>query len=73
MFKQILFYIVLAVAAVGLILNINHFLFSFVSMLINLAIIVGIIYLIYYFFFLTEDQRKYKRALRKHKRQNRRR
>lgn len=69
--KQAIFYIVIAIALVGLILNLDAFLFSFVRMAISLAIFAGIIYLIYYFFFLTEDQRKYKKALRKYKRQKR--
>ncbi|MDV3051448.1 SA1362 family protein [Staphylococcus ureilyticus] len=65
--KQAIFYIVIAIALVGLILNLDAFLFSFVRMAISLAIFAGIIYLIYYFFFLTEDQRKYKRAQRKYR------
>lgn len=68
--KQAIFYIVIAIALVGLILNLDAFLFSFVRMAISLAIFAGIIYLIYYFFFLTPDQRKYKRAVRKSKRHN---
>lgn len=69
--KQVLFYIVIAIAAFGLIMNIDDFVFSFVKMLISLAILLAIIYAIYYFFFLTEDQRKYKRAVRKSKKQHR--
>ncbi|AYX89927.1 SA1362 family protein [Staphylococcus cohnii] len=68
--KQAIFYIVIAIALVGLILNLDAFLFSFVKMAISLAIFAGIIYLIYYFFFLTEDQRKYKRAQRKYRKRN---
>ena len=64
------FYIVLAIAAFGLIMNLDEFLFSIVKTLISFAVIALIIYLIYYFFFLTEDQRKYKRAARKYKRRN---
>ncbi|PTI66616.1 SA1362 family protein [Staphylococcus succinus] len=71
--KQVLFYIVIAIAIVGLVLNLDAFLFSFVSMAISFAIFAGIIYLIYYFFFLTEDQRKYKRAQRKYRNQNKKR
>ncbi|MBU0437718.1 hypothetical protein CD110_01780 [Staphylococcus casei] len=71
--KQVLFYIVIAIAIVGLVLNLDAFLFSFVSMAISFAIFAGIIYLIYYFFFLTEDQRKYKRAQRKYRKQNKKR
>jgi len=68
--KQAIFYIVIAIALVGLILNLDAFLFSFVRMAISLAIFAGIIYLIYYFFFLTEDQRKYKRAQRKYRKRH---
>ena len=68
--KQAIFYIVIAIAVVGLILNLDAFLFSFVRMAISLAIFAGIIYLIYYFFFLTEDQRKYKRAQRKYRKRH---
>ena len=70
MMKQILFYFVIAVALFGLIMNLDMFIFSFVQMVISLAILGGIIYLIYYFFFLTEDQRKYKRAQRKYRKRH---
>ncbi|MGO2109237.1 MAG: SA1362 family protein, partial [Staphylococcus equorum] len=66
--KRAIFYIIIAIAAIGLILNLDAFIFSFVSMAISFAVFAGIIYAIYYFFFLTEDQRKYKRAQRKYKR-----
>lgn len=65
--KNIWFYIVLAIAVFGLMMNLDVFLFSIVRMLISFAILVLIIYLIYYFFFLTEEQRKYKRARRKYR------
>ena len=66
-----IFYIILAIAAFGLIMNLDEFLFSIIKTLISFAVVALIIYLIYYFFFLTEDQRKYKRAARKYKRKNR--
>ncbi|MGJ5700871.1 SA1362 family protein [Staphylococcus equorum] len=69
--KRAIFYIIIAIAAIGLMLNLDAFIFSFVSMAISFAVFAGIIYAIYYFFFLTEDQRKYKRAQRKYKRRNR--
>ncbi|MEK4561780.1 SA1362 family protein [Staphylococcus sp. FSL K6-3157] len=69
--KRAIFYIIIAIAAIGLILNLDAFIFSFVSMAISFAVFAGIIYAIYYFFFLTEDQRKYKCAQRKYKRRNR--
>ncbi|QQT11471.1 SA1362 family protein [Staphylococcus pasteuri] len=68
--KNIMFYIVIAITAFGLIMNLDVFLFSIVKMLISFAVLVLIIYLIYYFFFLTEDQRKYKRAARKYRKRN---
>ncbi|WP_436859916.1 SA1362 family protein [Staphylococcus caeli] len=71
--KQVLFYFVILIAIIGLVLNLDAFIFSFVRMAISFAIFAGIIYAIYYFFFLTEDQRKYKRAQRKYKKQNRKR
>ncbi|MCI2803461.1 SA1362 family protein [Staphylococcus pettenkoferi] len=68
--RNVLFYIVIIIAAFGLIMNFDVFFYSIIRSLITLAIIGVIIYLIYYFFFLTEDQRKYKRAQRKYKRRN---
>lgn len=68
--KQAIFYIVIAIAIIGLVLNIDAFIFSFVKMLISIAIFAGIAYLVYYFFFLTEDQRKYKKAQRKYRKRN---
>ncbi|CAM3072475.1 SA1362 family protein [Staphylococcus argensis] len=70
--RNVLFYIVIIIAAFGLIMNFDVFFYSIIRSLITLAIIGVIIYLIYYFFFLTEDQRKYKRAQRKYKRRNKR-
>jgi hypothetical protein len=71
--KRVLFYIVIAIAAFGLFMNLDDFVFDFVKMLVSFAIIAAIIYGIYYFFFLTEDQRKYKKAVRKAKKQHRKR
>ncbi|MCY1568349.1 SA1362 family protein [Staphylococcus pettenkoferi] len=68
--RNVLFYIVIIIAAFGLIMNFDVFFYSIIRSLITLAIIGVIIYLIYYFFFLTEDQRKYKRAQRKYKRRS---
>ena len=67
--KNILFYLVILIAAIGLILNLNVFMMSFAKTIFTFLIIALIIYLIYYFFFLTEDQRKYRRAARKYKRE----
>lgn len=67
--RKFIFYLILAIAAFGLMMNLDEFLFSIMKAIISFAIIALIIYIIYYFFFLTEDQRKYKKALRKYKRQ----
>lgn len=67
--RKFIFYLILAIAAFGLMMNLDEFLFSIMKAIISFAIIALIIYSIYYFFFLTEDQRKYKKALRKYKRQ----
>jgi len=69
--KNFIFYLVLAIAAIGLILNFNVFVVSFAKTIFGLIIIIIIIYLIYYFFFLTEDQRKYRRAVRKYRKRHR--
>lgn len=66
--RNIIFYLVLIIAAIGLVMNLDAFIFSIVRMLVSFAVIAGIIYLIYYFFILTEDQRKYRKAMRKYKR-----
>lgn len=69
--RKFIFYLILAIAAFGLMMNLDEFLFSIMKAIISFAIIALIIYSIDYFFFLTEDQRKYKKALRKYKRQKR--
>lgn len=70
--RNIIFYLVLIIAAIGLVMNLDVYIFSIVRMLISFAAIAGIIYLIYYFFILTEDQCKYRKAMRKYKRNQRR-
>ncbi|WP_267253529.1 SA1362 family protein [Staphylococcus aureus] len=70
--RNIIFYLVLIIAAIGLVMNLDAFIFSIVRMLVSFAVIAGIIYLIYYFFILTEDKRKYRKAMRKYKRNQRR-
>ena len=59
--RKFIFYLILAIAAFGLMMNLDEFLFSIMKAIISFAIIALIIYIIYYFFFLTEDQRKYKK------------
>ncbi|PNZ60880.1 hypothetical protein CD149_06340 [Staphylococcus condimenti] len=71
MIKKGLFYSILLVALIGLIINLDAILFSLVRMVISLAILAGIAYLVYFFFFLTEDQRKYKKARWRYKWRNR--
>ena len=56
--RKFIFYLILAIAAFGLMMNLDEFLFSIMKAIISFAI-------------LTEDQRKYKKALRKYKRQKR--
>ena len=68
--KRALIIIVLAVAAIGLLMNLDVVLGMIVNSLIFLIVLAGIIYAIYYFFILTEDQRKYRKALRKAKRRH---
>lgn len=68
MMKRAIIIIVLAVAAIGLLMNLDAVLGMIVNSLIFLIILAGILYAIYYFFILTEDQRKYRKALRKSKR-----
>ncbi|GGH97814.1 SA1362 family protein [Mammaliicoccus vitulinus] len=68
--KNVLFYIFIAVALFGLIMNLDFFIMGFIRMFVSLIIFGLIIFLIYYFFFLTPDQRKYKKAMRKQKRRN---
>ena len=71
MIKKGLFYSILLVALIGLIINLDAILFSLVRMVISLAILAGIDYLVYFFFFLSEDQRKYKKARWRYKWRNR--
>ncbi|WP_320424680.1 SA1362 family protein [Mammaliicoccus lentus] len=68
--KKFLFYLIIIIALFGLIMNLDFFIMGFIRMVISLIIFGIIIYLIYYFF-LTPDQRKYKKAVRKNKRKNR--
>ena len=68
--RKFIFYLILAIAAFGLMMNLDEFLFSIMKAIISFVIIALIIYIIYYFFFLTEDQRKYKRAARKYRKRN---
>ncbi|MDU0450570.1 SA1362 family protein [Staphylococcus chromogenes] len=70
--QNIFFWIIIAVAIIGLLFNLDAVLFSLVNTLIVVIIFLGIIFLIYFFFFLTPDQRKYKKAVWKNKMRRRR-
>lgn len=70
MIKRAIFYLIIAVAIFGLLLNLNTILFSLAKSIAGLAILAGVAYVIYFFFFLTEDQRKYKIARWKYRRRN---
>ena len=69
--KKALIIIVLIVSAIGLLMNLDAVLGMVVNSLIFMLVLAAILYGIYYFFVLTEDQRKYKKALRKAKRKHR--
>ncbi|MGV3244020.1 SA1362 family protein [Staphylococcus sp. 11261D007BR] len=65
--QKILFGVVIIVALIGLVFNLDVLLFSITKTIITLIVIIAIIYAIYFFFFLTPDQRKYKKAVWKNK------
>lgn len=66
-FQKMIFGVIIFVALIGLIFNLDVVLFSIFRSIITVAIIVGIIYLVYFFFFLTSDQRDYKKRVWKNK------
>ncbi|MCS4485514.1 SA1362 family protein [Staphylococcus americanisciuri] len=66
-FQKIIFTLIALVALIGFLMNLDAFLFSIMNTIITMFVVVGVIYLIYFFFFLTEDQRKYKKAVWKNK------
>lgn len=66
-FQKIIFALIAIVACVGLIMNLDTFLLSITNTIITMFVVVGVIYALYFFFFLTEDQRKYKKAVWKNK------
>ena len=66
--KKILFYIFIGIGVFGLIMNIGN-IFDFIfQTIISIAIFIAILYAIYYFFILSEDERKYRKAMRQTKR-----
>ena len=66
--KKGLFYFVLIIAFIGLITNLDSVFNMIFNMALSLVIIGLILYAIYYYFILSEDERKYRRALRNTKR-----
>lgn len=66
--KKGLFYFVLIIAFIGLITNLDSVFNMIFNIALSLVIIGLILYAIYYYFILSEDERKYRRALRKTKR-----
>ena len=66
-FQKIIFVLIAIVAFVGLIMNLDAFLLSITNTIITMFVVIGIIYALYFFFFLTEDQRKYKKAVWKNR------
>ncbi len=58
--QKILFGIVIIIAIIGLVLNLDLVLFGIFKSIIMLIVMIAVIYLIYFFFFLTPDQRNYK-------------
>jgi amino acid transporter len=68
--KKVLIYIVLAVALIGMLMNLDLLFNMILNAIIFIAVLGLILYGIYYFFLLTPSQREYKRALRKSKRKN---
>ncbi|MEJ7540693.1 SA1362 family protein [Staphylococcus intermedius] len=71
-FQKIIFGVILIVATIGLIFNLDVVLFSIFRSILTIGIIIGIIYLVYFFFFLTPDQRDYKKRVWKNKLKRRR-
>ncbi len=56
--RKFIFYLILAIAAFGLMMNLDEFLFSIMKAIISFAIIALIIYIIYYFFFFNRRSKK---------------
>ncbi len=69
--KNVLFYLIIAIAVFGLIMNLDFFIMGFIRMIVSFIIFGLIIYLIYYFFFLNARSTKIQKAMRKQKRRNR--
>ncbi|MFC3900803.1 SA1362 family protein [Aliicoccus persicus] len=66
--KRVLLILAGLIIVIGIIGSLDFFVAAVLNSLIFIMVLGVVGYLIYYFFFLTESQRKYKRALRKSKR-----
>lgn len=66
--RKIIWALVGIIILIGVISSLDFFVDAVLRSLIFIAVLGVIGYLIYYFFILTDSQRKYKRALRKSKR-----
>lgn len=66
--RKIIWTLVGIIILIGVISSLDFFVDAVLRSLIFIAVLGVIGYLIYYFFILTDSQRKYKRALRKSKR-----
>ncbi|HJE18759.1 MAG TPA: hypothetical protein K8V35_00205 [Aliicoccus persicus] len=68
--KRVLLILAGLIIVIGIIGSLDFFVAAVLNSLIFIMVLGVVGYLIYYFFFLTESQRKYKRALRKSKRKH---
>lgn len=66
--RKIIWILVGLIILIGVISSLDFFVDAVMRSLIFIAVLGVIGYLIYYFFIMTDSQRKYKRALRKSKR-----
>lgn len=66
--RKIIWILVGVIILIGVVSSLDFFVDAVLRSLIFLVVLGAIGYLIYYFFILTDSQRKYKRALRKSKR-----
>lgn len=68
--RKIIWILVGLIILIGVVSSLDFFVDAVLRSLIFIAVVGAIGYLIYYFFILTDSQRKYKRALRKSKRKH---
>ncbi|AVP37128.1 hypothetical protein DOS70_04940 [Staphylococcus felis] len=65
--QKIIFGVIIIIALLGLVLNLDLLLWSIMRTIISVGVMIAIIYAIYFFFFMTPTQRKYKMTLWKNK------